>query len=364
MFFSSQKTLVAIDIGGYSVKVAQLKKTRKGYELLSFGMTHLPPDTVVDGEVENPQALTDALRNLLKAEKIKNKDAIVGICGQSVVIKKISVPVMSEDDLAEMIREEAEQYIPFDIEDVHMDFQIVKADGGIPAAGAAPAAASSEEKQMDVMIVAVQKDVIKSFMDVFKELGLNVRVVDLSVFALENIFGLADRVDYEAAVALVNIGASMTNINVLERGTTAFARDIQMGSSVISEEIQKSLSVGFAEAEKIKLGFLPEGHPREEIIPLIMAGVEEICLEIRKTFDLYEKTAELKVSKIFVSGGGAMLEGMDRMIRDQLKIDTELFNAFGGVTFDQKRFDAQYLEAMGPVAAIPLGLALRTASDK
>ncbi len=363
MFFSSQKTLVAIDIGGYSVKVAQLRKTRKGYELLGFGMTHLPPDTVVDGEVENPQALTEALRSLLKAEKIKNKDAIVGICGQSVVIKKISVPVMSEDDLAEMIREEAEQYIPFDIEDVHMDFQIVKADGGIPAAGAAPAAAS-EEKQMDVMIVAVQKDVIKSFMDVFRELGLNIRVVDLSVFALENIFGLAERADYESAVALVNIGASMTNINVLEKGTTAFARDIQMGSSVISEEIQKSLSVGFAEAEKIKLGFLPEGHSREEIIPLIMMGVEELCLEIRKTFDLYEKTAELKVSKIYVSGGGAMLEGMDRMMRDQLKIDTELFNAFGGVTFDQKRFDPQYLEAMGPVAAIPLGLALRTVGDK
>ncbi|MBI3580902.1 MAG: type IV pilus assembly protein PilM [Nitrospinae bacterium] len=363
MFFSSQKPLVAIDIGGYSVKVAQLRKTRKGYELLGFGMTHLPPDTVVDGEVENPQALTEALRNLLKAEKIKNKDAVVGICGQSVVIKKISVPVMSEDDLAEMIREEAEQYIPFDIEDVHMDFQIVKADGGVPAAGAAPAAAA-EEKQMDVMIVAVQKDVIKSFMDVFKEVGVNVRVVDLSVFALENIFGLADRADYESAVALVNIGASMTNINVLERGTTAFARDIQMGSSVISEEIQKSLSVGFAEAEKIKLGHLPEGHSRQEIIPLIMAGVEELCLEIRKTFDLYEKTAELKVSKIYVSGGGAMLEGIDRMIRDQLKIDTELFNAFSGVVFDQKRFDPRYLEAMAPVAAIPLGLALRTASDK
>jgi type IV pilus assembly protein PilM len=360
MFFSSKKELVAIDIGGHTVKVAQLKKGRHGYELLNFGMINLPPDTVVDGEVENPQALTEALRNLLKAEKIKNKDMVLGICGQSVVIKKISVPLMSMDDLAEMIREEAEQYIPFDIEDVNLDFQIVRAEGEIPQVGGS----TTEEKQMDVMIVAVQKEIIKAFLDVFKELKIRVRVVDLSVFALENIFEHCHGVDGDSAIALVNIGASMTNINIIEKGTTAFARDIQMGSSVISEEIQKSLSIGFVDAEKIKLGNLPEGQSKDAIIRLVIGGVEELCLEIRKTFDMYEKTSDMKVSKIYLSGGGALLEGMDRLVRDQLGMDTELLNAFSGVSYDEKKFNPDYLESMGPVAAIPLGLALRMANDK
>ncbi|MBI3793995.1 MAG: type IV pilus assembly protein PilM [Nitrospinae bacterium] len=359
MFFSSQKPLLAVDIGTHSLKVAQIKKNRAGYELLSFGCVNLPPDSVVDGEIENPKALADALSNLIKSEKIKCKDAVIGVSGQSVVIKKISVPMMPEEELEEMIREEAEQYIPFDIDEVNLDFQIVGGD-----AMAEPSSSGPDERQMDVIIVAVQKTIIQSFLDIFKSVGLKVRVVDLSVFALENIFELSHGPALDSAIALVNIGATMTNINILERGTTAFARDLPMGASVISEEIQKGLSIGFGEAEKMKLGEIPDGRTKEEVIKNVLGGVEEICIEFRKTFDMFEKNSDIKISKIYLSGGGAMMDGMDRLVGDQLGISTEMINPFDKITFSDKRFDPQYLEAMAPSAVVSLGLALRTTEDK
>lgn len=360
MFFSSSQPLVALDIGAHSVKLAQLKKGRKGFELLNFGMIQLPEDTVIDGELENPQALADALRNLLKSEKIKNKNAVIGISGQSVIIKKISVPLMSEEELIEMIREEAEQYIPFDIDEVHLDFAIVKAEGEVPV----EKGATNEERQMDVIIVAVRKEVIQKYMDVFKEVGMKVKVVDLSAFALENAFELNYEVDRDAAIALVNIGGSMTNINIMEEGVTAFSRDIAIGGSTISEEIQKNMSIGFKEAEKIKLGMIPREMKREDIIGQVKDAVEFICNELRKTFDMYEKTADYKVSKIYLSGGSCLMEGLDLLIHQNLKLEVEVVNSFRNVYCNNKNFDEQYIEAMGPIAAIPVGLALRATNDK
>ncbi len=362
MFFSSHKPLVAVDIGSHSIKLAQVKKGRKGYELVNFGMILLPPDTVMDGEIENAQALTEALRNLLKSEKIKNKNAVIGISGQSVIIKKISVPLMSEEELAEMIREEAEQYIPFDIEEVNLDFQIVRAEGEIPQEkGAAP---SGEEKQMDVLIVAVRKEVVQSYLDVFKEVGMKVKVVDLSVFALQNIFECNYDTEADTAVALVNVGASMTNVNILEGGVTAFTRDIPIGGATISEEIQKSLSIGFADAEKIKLGLIPKEHSKEDVIQRVKSGCERICDELHKTFEMFEKNSDFKVSKIYLSGGSCQMEGMDALVHSYLGMETEILDSFGKIAFNPKNFDSEYLEAMASSAAIPMGLALRTADDK
>lgn len=362
MLFSSKKPLVAVDIGSHSIKIAQIKKGRKGYELANFGMISLPVDTVMDGEIENAQALTEALRNLLKSEKVKNKEAVIGISGQSVIIKKISVPLMSEDELAEMIREEAEQYIPFDIEEVNLDFQIVKAEGEIPTEKGK--IAPGEERQMDVLIVAVRKEVVKSYLDVFKEVGMKVKVVDLSVFALENIYEMNYEVETDTAIALVNIGASMTNVNILEGGVTGFTRDIPIGGATISEEIQKSLSIGFSDAEKIKLGIIPKEHSKTQVVGFVKKGIQDICDELRKTFDMCEKTSDYKVTKIYLSGGSCQMEGIAPLVGSAIGIETEILNAFNRVQYAEKAFDPEYIETMAPVAAIPMGLALRMVGDK
>lgn len=362
MFLSSRSTLVALDIGSYSVKLARLEKTGRGYELLNFGMIPLPPDTLIDGEIENPEAITAVLRNIVKAEKLKNKNIVVGISGQSVIIKKISVPLMSEDELAEMIREEASQYIPFDIEEVHLDFQIVKADGEIPTKKGE--VAQDDERQMDVLIVAARKETIQVILDVAKDVGLRVRVVDLAVFALENAFELNYEVDMESSVALVNIGASSTNVNVLESGVTAFTRDLMVGGNTLSEEIQKKLSIGFADAEKLKLGILFEGFTKADVIPHVKTGLTKICDELKRTFDIFDKTAGSKISKVYMSGGACLMEGVETLIQEHIGIDTEVLNVFRNIRFNSKHFDDDYLESMSALAAIPIGLAMRTVGDK
>ncbi|GMT41937.1 MAG: pilus assembly protein PilM [bacterium] len=364
MFFSKNKPLVALDIGSYSVKLAQLKKTGKGYELINFGMIPIPPDTMIDGEIENPEAITGVLRNLFKAEKLKNKDVIFGISGQSVIIKKISVPLMSEDELAEMIREEAEQYIPFDIDEVHLDFQIISAEGEIPTQKREKKPDGDEEEQMDVLIVAARKDTIRVVLDVAKEVGLKVRVVDLAVFALENSFEQNNEIDMETSLALVNIGASSTNVNIIENGVTAFTRDLTVGGNTLSEELQKNLSIGFADAEKLKLGILFEGFTKADAIPHVKAGLDKICGELRGTFEIFEKTSDYKISKVHLSGGTCLMEGIDKLVQERLGIETELMNTFRNIRYSSKNFDEEYIESVAAMAAIPVGLALRMEKDK
>lgn len=365
MFFAKGKPLVALDIGSYSIKLAHIKQSGKGYELLNYGMIMLPPDTLVDGEIDNPDAVVEALRNLIKSEKIRNKNIVLGLSGQSVIIKKISVPIMSEDDLAEMIREEAEQYIPFDIEEVNLDFQIVKSEGDIPEESVEAVAEDEEDElQMDVLIVAARKDTIQVLIDVAKEVGLKVKVVDLSVFALENAFEINDELDMDSTIALVNIGASMTNVNILENGVTAYSKDLAVGGHTITELIQKNLSIGFSDAEKLKLGNLFESFTKADIIPHVKTGIKSICEELESTFKSFAKLSNSKVSKIYLNGGTCQLEGIDTLIHEYLGTDVEIMNAFRNIHYNQKHFDPEYIESMGTVAAIPVGLALRMVQDK
>jgi type IV pilus assembly protein PilM len=361
------RPLVAIDIGGHSIKLVKLAESSKGYELLDMGMISLPPDSMVEGEIENPDAIQDALKNLLKMEQQKSKNAVMGISGQSVIIKKISVPRMAEKDLEEMIREEAEQYLPFDIEEVNLDFEIVSPEITEEEAEEEEAPEEAEEEgeepQMDVLIVAARKETIQVFQDVTEAAGLRLRVLDLDVFALENIFEL----NYElqpGAIGLVNIGATLTNMNIIENGITAFSRDIPVGGNTISEEIQTRLSVGFSEAERLKLGIMFDDFTEKDIVKPIKAGIELICLELQKTMDLYEKTSEYKVSKLYLCGGTSLMFGIDRFIAEKLETETEFLKAFRNIKINAKKFDPEYVEQMEAVMAITIGLALRQKDDK
>jgi len=358
------RPLVAIDIGGHSIKLVKLAESSKGYELLDMGMISLPPDSMVEGEIENPDAIQDALKNLLKMEQQKSKNAVMGISGQSVIIKKISVPRMAEKDLEEMIKEEAEQYLPFDIEEVNLDFEIVSPEVTEEEEEAPEESEGEEEEpQMDVLIVAARKETIQVFQDVTEAAGLRLRVLDLDVFALENIFEL----NYElqpGAVGLVNIGATLTNMNIIENGITAFSRDIPVGGNTISEEIQTRLSVGFSEAEMLKLGIMFDDFTEKDVVKPIKAGIELICLELQKTIDSYEKTSEYKVSKLYLCGGASLMSGIDRFIAEKLETETEFLKAFRNIKINAKKFDPEYVEQMEAVMAITIGLALRQKDDK
>jgi len=236
-----RKSSIGLDIGSGYLKVVQLKDTKGGYELELFDMLPLPPELIVDGSIIDSLRLIDSLKELVKKAKIKTKDAVISIAGHSsVIIKRVSLPKMSEEELSESIKFEAEQYIPFDIEDVNLDFQIL--------------GPKEEAGQMDVMLVAVKKDIINEYLSVVKEAGLNPLIVDVNSFALENIYEVSYEIEPDKNIAIVNIGASTINMNILKGGISVFTRDSAVGSNLHTEALQREFNLTYETAERLKKG--------------------------------------------------------------------------------------------------------------
>src|SRR5512146_2446660 len=226
--FAKPRLAVGLDIGSSSVQLVQLRKKKAGYALQAFGVAPLPPETIVDGALMNSAAVVDAIQTLLSSQKVKAKEVAIGVRGHSVIIKKVSLPRMTQEELDDSIQWDAEQYIPFDVKDVNIDTQILGED---EASG-----------QMDVLLVAAKKELIHDFTSVCAEAGLVATVVDVDAFAVQNAFELAHPPAIGETLLLVNVGAAVTNINILGDGVTTFTRDVAMGGNAFTEEIQKQLS--------------------------------------------------------------------------------------------------------------------------
>jgi type IV pilus assembly protein PilM len=275
----------------------------------------------------------------------------MGLSGHSVIVKKISLPEMTEAELEESIHWEAEQYIPFDIDDVNLDFQIIE-EG------------STEEGKMDVLLVAAKKDKIDDYTDLLIQAGLQPAVVDLDAFALQN----AWEVNYEAVpgrnVALVNIGAGFTNIAVLRNGMTSFTRDISIGGNNYTDAIQKELGLGAEHAERVKTGREAAANP-EELRRVMDAVSENIVVEIQRSFDFFRATtADQDIHQILLSGGSARVARLDTLLAQRLRTEVGINDPFQNVKVNTKRFDPEYLAEQGPAAAVAVGLALRKAGDR
>src|SRR5574340_1168476 len=238
---AKSKLALGLDIGSSSVKLVQLKEKKGGYALQAFGTAKLPPETIVDGALMNSGAVVQAIQELLAEHKVKARDAAIGVSGHSVIIKKIQLPRMTQEELDDQIQWEAEQYIPFDVKDVNIDTQILTPGGD--AAG-----------QMDVLLVAAKKDMINDYTSVCAEAGLTATVVDVDAFAVQNAFEVNYDAGADETVVLINVGAAVTNVNVVSHGITTFTRDITMGGNAFTEEIQKQLNVSYDEAEALKVG--------------------------------------------------------------------------------------------------------------
>ncbi len=354
------KLMVGLDIGSTSVKMVQLKESRKrgelGYALQSFGMKQLPPEAIVDGALMNTTAIVQAIQELTAELRIKQKEVAIGVSGHSVIIKKISMPRMSQDELEESIQWEAEQYIPFDVKDVNIDTQILKSD---------PNDASG---QMDVLLVAAKKDMINDYTSVVTEAGLIPGVVDVDAFAVQNMFYVNYSVPDNETVVLINAGASVVNINIINSGVTVFTRDVTIGGNQFTEEIQKQLNVSYEEAEALKVG--GAGPDADAVVPedverVISSVADQVAGEIQRSLDFYAGTAaEPNLSRVFISGGTAKIPALFKTIESRVGVPVEILNPFKGVEVDERRFDASFLMDVAPAAAVGLGLALRKMGDK
>jgi type IV pilus assembly protein PilM len=351
--FGKKKGLVGVDIGSSAVKAVELKvggKGDAGFQLLNIGMEPLPPEAIVDGAIMDSGAVIDAIQRLFQDNKIKTSDVATGVSGNAVIVKKISLPQMTPDELQESIHWEAEQYIPFDIQDVSLDYEVIEGGGS--------------GGNMDVLLVAVKKDKISEYRSAIEQAGRNASIVDVDLFALQTCYEINYGVDPGRVVALLNIGASTMNVNVVKGSNTVFQRDIAAGGNQYTDAIQKDLNLSFEQAEALKKGEQVEGASPEGLHPILQAVSENIAMEIQKTFDFFRATSqEDRIDQIFLSGGTAKIHGLRDLLQDRFG-PVELLNPFLNVAYSEKEFNPDYIEDIAPSAAIAVGLAARRVGDR
>ncbi|QSQ13530.1 MULTISPECIES: type IV pilus assembly protein PilM [Myxococcus] len=354
------KLALGLDIGSTSIKMILLKEQRKrgevGFALQSFGMKPLPPEAIVDGALMNSTAIVQAVQELMSELKVKGKDVAIGVSGHSVIIKKIQMPRMSQEELEESIQWEAEQYIPFDVKDVNIDTQILDG-GGNDATG-----------QMDVLLVAAKKDMINDYTTVVSEAGLAPVVVDVDAFAVQNMFSVNYDLPEKETVVLINAGASVVNINIIANGVTVFTRDVTIGGNQFTEEIQKQLNVSYEEAEALKIGGNradADAVVPQEVERVLSSVAEQVAGEIQRSLDFYAGTAaDSNFTKVYLSGGTAKIPALFKTIEARTGVPVEILNPFRKIDVDNRKFDPAFIMDVAPMAAVAVGLALRRPGDK
>lgn len=343
--FQKKKLVVGVDIGSHAVKICQLKQTDKAYNIVAVGSVTLPDGAVDDGTLNDPEAVANAIQEILNNLKIRNKRVGFSISGYSVIVKKVNLAVMDEKKLEEHIMSEAEQYIPFDIEDVYLDFQDLKTN-------------TEESERTDVMLVAAKKDIVDDYLEMLEGLGLRPVIVDVDGFALENTF--EHNYPKDENVALVDIGASKMNINIISNGISVVARDIVVGSRQLTEQIRDTFDIDFEEAEALKLGHIPPDDRQEQIEEIFTTTCTQWILEIKKAIDLYHSNnMEQPLNRLVLSGGGAKVAGLADFLARETGLPVELFNPFSNMLSNPKQIDPEYLNSIGPEMAIATGIAIR-----
>jgi len=341
-----KRSPIGLDIGSSYLKIVQLNDTKGGYELELFDILPLPPELIVDGSIIDSLRLVDSLKELLLRSKLKTKDAVISIAGHSsVIIKRVTLPEMSEEELSESIKFEAEQYIPFDIDEVNLDFQIL--------------GPKEEPGNMDVILVAVKKDIINEYISVVKEAGFNPLIVDVNSFALENIYEINYEIEPDKNVAIVNIGASTINMNVLKGGISVFTRDSAVGSNLHTEALQREFNLTYDTAERLKQGEPIENVSPEDTLSVIEGASEEIIGEVTRSFEYFAED----INEVILSGGCAFVKDFPKLLADKVGIEVKVIEPFKNIRIP-KRFDVTYLEETGPIAAVAAGLALRRLGDR
>jgi type IV pilus assembly protein PilM len=345
MFGKKSKQLVGLDIGSTSIKAVELKSTKAGYELVSFGMEALAPDTVVDGAIMDAPQVANTISKIFDTQKIKTKNVSTSVSGHSVIVKRVPLPLMSEEELYDRIPAEAAQHIPFDIADVNLSYQLLE----------------SMDSQMDVLLVAVKKDKILNHTNVLAQAGKTPVVVDIDAFALQNCFEVNYEPDAGQTVALLNMGASVMNINIVRGGIPLFTRDVSVGGNQYTDALQKELDLSFDDAERLKRGDQIASVTDEQKHQILRSVSDILTLEIQKTFDFFRATASGEnIQRILVAGGTARVPGLVDLLREEFAMSVEELNPFRKILVNPAKHSDDQIRELSPRLAIAVGLALRS----
>jgi type IV pilus assembly protein PilM len=345
------RNLVGVDIGASSVKVVQLKQSRKNLQVVRYGYAPLPPQTIIDGHIMSSGVVVEALAKIFQDSKIQSRDVAVGVYGQSVIVRKITVPMMTNEELDEQISWEAEQHIPFDIKVMSIDYEILRRR---PEAG-----------QMDLLLVAAKRDEINDYASILREAKLRPSVVDINAFTIQNIFEHQQGLPDDGSIALLNVGAAVTSLNIVSHGISAFTREITNAGNAITEEIQKQVSVPYEQAEAYKCGGGPTQIVPQEVHQVISSACDALAGEIQRSLDFYLATSgEPEISRVFVSGGSAYLHPLCAAVEKRARVPVIVFDPTLNLTVDTKFVNEVEMRSRAAQLVVALGLALRQDKER
>ncbi len=348
--FKKSENLVGLDIGSGAIKVAEIVEKKQSRVLERFGMIAMPPGAMEEGLIKDPEKVAETIKELCTTHNIQEPNTAISIAGYSVIVKNITVNKMTEEEMQENLHVEAEQFLPFDVKDVYLDFHIL---GDNP----------EKEDQMNVVLVAAKKDLIDEYVSVVELAGLNPCIMDVDAFALQNIYELAYG-QSDKIIALVDVGATKTNVNIIKDNKSVLIRDVSMGGWQITSEIMSQGGCSLEEAEAWKLDPKSARMDAEELADIIALASSRWCEEIRPAIDFFYSINEERPDKIVLSGGGSLIVGFKEMLAAETGIPVEVMNPFAALEINESQFDTSYLERIAPQAAVCLGLALRKVGDK
>ncbi len=341
------KQIVGLDIGSSSVKAVELKRVGKGVNLTNLGLETLPQEAVVDGAIVDTGAVSNTIAQIFTDKKIKTKSVATSVSGHSVIVKRLTMAGMNDQDLQDAIQVEAAQHIPFDIAEVNMDYQVIEGD--------------ENSANMDVLLVAAKKDKVLYYTHVLSLPRLTPAVVDIDAFALQNAYEFNYEPEPGAIVALLNIGASVMNINLVRGQSPLFVRDVSVGGNQYTDSLTKELDLSFEDAERVKMGKNVPGVSDEARLPVLKSVSEIIILEIQKTLDYFRSTAAgEQIQKIYLAGGSARVTGLLDMLKDEFSIPVDELNPFLKINYDAAGPFGELVNENSPRLAVAVGLALRS----
>ncbi|MGA9997571.1 MAG: type IV pilus assembly protein PilM [Pyrinomonadaceae bacterium] len=343
----NKKALVGLDIGSSSIKAVELQGRNGDLSLVNLGWENVQPDSIVDGQIMELNAVSNVIANIFRDQKIKTERIAAGVSGHSVIVKNVVVPKMSEEELAESFTWHAEEHLPFDIADVSLDYQVT----------------GSTADALSVLMAACKRERVASLKQAIQLAGKQPAVIDVDAFALQNCYEVNYQPQPGQIVALLNIGASTININILNGANSVFTRDVSVGGNQYTQLLQKELGLTFEQAEGVKRGMpLPDDVEKRSVQPILETVSDILALEIQKTLDFYRTTAEEGnngVQKILLSGGGSKLPGFADYLSKRFEMPVEMFDPFRQIRVDKSRFDPEYMREVVPEMAVAVGLALR-----
>ena len=350
MLFGKKQALVGLDIGSHTIKAVELvAQSGKGYRMVNWGISAPLAEAIVDGEIMDRQLVTDAVTNLLESRGIKSRNVVAAVSGRAVIVKKITMNKLSAEDAQQAVYWEAEQHVPYDINDVSLDFEIL---------GAAP----NDPKQMQVLLVAAKRDMVMSFSDLIREAGLNPLIVDVDSFAAQN--ALAANYDFRAdeVVAILNIGAEITNINIMQSGVPYFTKDLQVGGNSFIESAQRKFNLSQSEAAAAVRG---ESGAGVDVVPVVEQSCESLATALERAQAYLRTSGEAgPVTRIMLCGGASMTPGVSDFLNRRFGVHAEIVNPLSRIAYDPALFAGQDVMKVAPLLTVGIGLALRRLGDK